>query len=148
MVRLNVGGSKFDTSESTIIGCEYFASMFQSGFGHSTDDDQRIFIDRDGDLFGVILASLRTGRRPSQAIVEAKRPELLVECEYYGIQWLSAKLCGVISPFDLRPEDRRLRSDETAARGDATSHILLNVHEVDMSPLPPDDLQIPLLMPT
>ncbi len=51
--------------------------MFQSGFGHSTDDDQRIFIDRDGDLFGVILASLRTGRRPSQAIVEAKRPELL-----------------------------------------------------------------------
>ena len=92
LIRLNVGGSKFDTGESTLIGCEYFASMFQSGFGHSTDDDQRIFIDRDGDLFGVILASLRTGRRPSQAIVEAKRPELLVECDYYGLAWLSAKL--------------------------------------------------------
>jgi len=85
LIQLNVGGRKFDASESTLIECKYFASMFHAGFGHNTDDDQRMCIDRDGDLFGILLASLRTGWRPSQSIVEAKRPELLVECDYYGI---------------------------------------------------------------
>eukprot|EP01062_Namystynia_karyoxenos_P030965 TRINITY_DN23015_c0_g1_i1.p1 TRINITY_DN23015_c0_g1~~TRINITY_DN23015_c0_g1_i1.p1 ORF type:complete len:479 (+),score=115.42 TRINITY_DN23015_c0_g1_i1:146-1582(+) len=62
-VKLNVGGTHFDTSLQTLLSQpdSMLAAMFSGRYQIQTDDQQRYFIDRDGKYFDIILNFLRDG---------------------------------------------------------------------------------------
>jgi len=66
LVRVNVGGTIFNTTEETLKKAPFFDSMLrhvQDGLlGVPLDERGHIFIDRPPELFGTILAFLRSGR--------------------------------------------------------------------------------------
>lgn len=62
VVKLNVGGRKFDTTEATL-GCRgdnFLTSLVTSQIPSIRDDSGRYFIDRSGNLFEIILEFLRS----------------------------------------------------------------------------------------
>ena len=85
-VKLNVGGSKFETTLSTLTRYpdSMLGAMFSGRHEVPPDDEGYVFIDRDGTHFGAILNFLRTGfvdqPRSEQAANELKR-----ELEYYQL---------------------------------------------------------------
>ena len=85
-VKLNVGGSKFETTLSTLTRYpdSMLGAMFSGRHELPPDDEGYVFIDRDGTHFGAILNFLRTGfvdqPRSEQAANELKR-----ELEYYQL---------------------------------------------------------------
>eukprot|EP01122_Echinamoeba_exundans_P006306 TRINITY_DN1742_c0_g1_i3.p1 TRINITY_DN1742_c0_g1~~TRINITY_DN1742_c0_g1_i3.p1 ORF type:complete len:393 (+),score=40.08 TRINITY_DN1742_c0_g1_i3:112-1290(+) len=84
IVRLNVGGTKFVTTEATLLSCgsSFFSSLL-SGFPSLKDEDGAYFIDRDGACFAPILSFLRTG----QLIVppHVPRDAVLREADFFSI---------------------------------------------------------------
>ena len=85
-VKLNVGGSTFETSLSTLqrYPDSMLGTMFsgRDGIVVPVDEQGFVFIDRSGAQFGVILDFLRTGkvRLPSEA---AAREEVVDEADFY-----------------------------------------------------------------
>ena len=85
-VKLNVGGSKFETTLSTLTRYpeSMLGAMFSGRHELPPDEEGRVFIDRDGTHFRVILNFLRTGcldvPHSDQAAKELKR-----ELEYYQL---------------------------------------------------------------
>ena len=73
MVSLNVGGRRFDTTKETLSRASYFLPYLeghlsilptkylhhhhplQGRLDHAADEDGRLFIDRDPDVFAVLL---------------------------------------------------------------------------------------------
>ena len=47
IVRLNVGGRAFHTTEDTLSLCSYFQPVLDGRLQHGTDEQGRLFIDRD-----------------------------------------------------------------------------------------------------
>ena len=64
MVSLNVGGKHFDSSPDTLIQAQYFEPYLRGRLQHSADPRGRLFVDRDPELFAVLLQFLR-GKDPS-----------------------------------------------------------------------------------
>ncbi|KAJ1621182.1 hypothetical protein T492DRAFT_1072548 [Pavlovales sp. CCMP2436] len=62
-VRLNVGGVRYETTRTTLtqFAGSYFSAMFGGLHPDAEDEDGRVFIDRDGDLFRHVLNYMRTG---------------------------------------------------------------------------------------
>lgn len=62
LVKLNVGGRKFETTGATLSsrGDNFLTSLVASQLPTLRDDDGRFFIDRSGALFEVLLEYLRT----------------------------------------------------------------------------------------
>ena len=108
IVHLNVGGTRFTTSRQTLVSSSlgghahsmggasslstsdsFFTALLSGRIGCLKDDSGAIFIDRDPDLFKVILNYLRT-RTLSLKDVDIK--QLLHEAEFYGIQPLVKQL--------------------------------------------------------
>ena len=148
-VRLNVGGRCFDTTRETLSSCPFFEHcLAERGCQMAEDEDGRIFLDRDGDLFRILLQAIRTGARPPQATVAEMREPLLAECDYFQMDWLAQKIRGEVCACDLRPVDRLLRSLEQDARSDPAGFgLLIDVFgDVDLTPLPREALAIPLLL--
>ena len=81
-LRLNIGGSKFETTVHTLTkhADTYFSAAF-SGRHVPLDSEGYYFIDRDSKHFGAILSFLRTGklRLPRD---EEDREELMVEVRH------------------------------------------------------------------
>ena len=63
LVKINIGGRKFDTTESTLNlrGPNFLSSLVTSQLPSLKDDEGRFFIDRSGTIFEVLLEFLRTG---------------------------------------------------------------------------------------
>ena len=77
MVSLNVGGKRFDTTKETLCRASYFRpysiyAYYQPNnyylihhhpvrgrLEHATDEDDRLFIDRDPEVFAVLLQFMR-----------------------------------------------------------------------------------------
>jgi hypothetical protein len=63
--KLNVGGVRFDTSRTTLTSVP--ESMLSTMFGARLDmlrrdpEDGSVFLDRDGERFGLVLDFLRDG---------------------------------------------------------------------------------------
>ena len=85
-VKLNVGGTKFETTLSTLTRCpdSMLGAMFSGRHEVPVDDEGYAFIDRDGTQFRTILNFLRTGRLDVPASAQAAN-ELLLELEYYQL---------------------------------------------------------------
>lgn len=145
-ITLNVGGTRFETTRSTLRGSSYFRAMFDANMYHF-DEQGQLFIDRDGDLFLHILRFLRSNLRPPQDIVEMHEEALLHECAYFGVLDLANKIRGETCPRDLRPTDRQVYENENMASANiiAREKILLNLFEQDLRTKAPQDLQLPLL---
>jgi hypothetical protein len=91
-VLLDVGGVFYTTSLTTLTSQpdSMLAGMFSGRFPLEKDENDRIFIDRSGALFGIILDWLRNGTLPSLQAQEKQR--LLKEADYYGLQQLIKEL--------------------------------------------------------
>jgi len=87
-MKLNVGGSLFQTTVATLTKCDsMLRAMFSGRMEVLKDPDGWILIDRSGKHFGTILNFLRDGMI---VLPDSKREvtELLAEARYYLIQEL------------------------------------------------------------
>ena len=85
-MKLNVGGSKFETTLSTLTRHpdSMLAVMFSGRHEVPRDDDGYVFIDRDGTHFRIILNFLRTGVLDVPKSQKAAN-ELTRELQYYQL---------------------------------------------------------------
>eukprot|EP01116_Phalansterium_solitarium_P022308 TRINITY_DN731_c0_g1_i1.p1 TRINITY_DN731_c0_g1~~TRINITY_DN731_c0_g1_i1.p1 ORF type:complete len:436 (+),score=64.06 TRINITY_DN731_c0_g1_i1:1156-2463(+) len=94
IVRLNVGGVHYMTTRSTLT--KYRESMlgalFSGDFAETTDEEGRVFIDRDGELFGFLLSFLRTGSWKLPAGQPFLESRVHGEAEYFGLPWPEPEL--------------------------------------------------------
>ena len=149
MIRLNVGGRHFDVAPETLSGAAFFEPLLSGRMPFALDENGRIFIDRSGKIFEHVLQFLRCCTRPPQGVLDACAEELLIESDFYGIDWLGHHIRGEISPYDLRAEDRALHRREEQARMDPKAferELLLDVFSADMIHRPRESLQLPLLL--
>ncbi|TGZ47686.1 hypothetical protein CRM22_011033 [Opisthorchis felineus] len=128
IVHLNVGGRKFSTSRNTLLwsGDSFFSVLLGGRIPSCKDEDGAYFIDRDPDLFAVILNYLRTRELNVSGIDPIT---LRNEAEFYGLDSLVKKLslceevftgnCGDLlfhgyypSPF-LRTEELKIDAENT-----------------------------------
>ncbi|CAB3249305.1 unnamed protein product [Arctia plantaginis] len=91
IVNLNVGGTRFSTSWQTLtwVPETFFTALLSGRIPTVRDETGAIFIDRDPNLFGLILNFLRTRDIDLNNVnIRALRHE----CDYFGITPLSRRL--------------------------------------------------------
>nr|BAC42077.1 unknown protein [Arabidopsis thaliana] len=126
-VKLNVGGEIFETNASTIqSSCpDSLLAALSTSTSHGSNP---VFIDRDPEIFAVILNLLRTGRLPANSSGVFSKQELLDEAMYYGVESLLrlAMLPPPLLGFDaslvstIVPAADGVPSALTATAGDAS----------------------------
>ncbi|CAD6199724.1 unnamed protein product [Caenorhabditis auriculariae] len=129
IVNLNVGGQRFATSSNTLswIPDTFFTSLLSGRLPTVRDEAGAIFIDRDPEIFRVILNYLRTKQVDLSAVNAA---QLKHEAQYFGLAPLVRRLtlceeldvssCGTVLfnalipcpdlPFGCIPQDKRTNS--------------------------------------
>lgn len=97
LVRLNVGGFRFETTRDTLCRTScYFARLLSEEWPVTTDEDGNIFIDRDGSVFDIVLNYLRHGQlQPAtrQALEKAR-----LEAQFYALDGLTSLLDEALNP--------------------------------------------------
>ncbi|CAG9565567.1 unnamed protein product [Danaus chrysippus] len=91
IVNLNIGGTRFSTSWHTLtwVPDTFFTALLSGRIPTVRDETGAIFIDRDPNLFGLILNFLRTRDIDLNNVnIRALRHE----CDYFGITPLSRRL--------------------------------------------------------
>ena len=116
---------------------------------HSADPRGRLFIDRDPELFSVLLQFLRAQTLPPQSYVKLHRAALLEECKFFQIPHLEDYICGHTSIYDLRLPDRQIKEHESDVRINMCEYksFLVNVFETCTKPREATELEVPLLKP-
>ena len=92
IISLNVGGSCFQTTATTLLwpGPDTFLAVLLSGRLPATRDaDGAYFIDRDPALFRIILSYLRTRH---VAVADPNVHSVRLEAEYFGLTELARRL--------------------------------------------------------
>ncbi|XP_054709521.1 BTB/POZ domain-containing protein KCTD3-like [Uloborus diversus] len=91
IVRLNVGGTRLSTSRQTLtwVPDSFFTSMLSGRISTLKDETGAIFIDRDPNLFSIILNYMRTKDIDLRGIDIST---LRHEAEFYGISPLVKRL--------------------------------------------------------
>ena len=83
---LNIGGSYFDVSLSTVKRIPYFMHLWSgSDWSICKDRNDRVFVDRDGPPFANILTYLRTGRPSLSRLSLDDLTRLEIEADYYAM---------------------------------------------------------------
>ncbi|XAR68843.1 hypothetical protein NMG60_11000226 [Bertholletia excelsa] len=127
-IKLSVGGKLFETTVSTLRSGgpdSLLAALSNRPIQASSSDP--VFIDRDPEIFAVLLALLRSNRLPSTAR-RFNKQELADEAAYYGIEarlksaMLPCPLAGIdASPVvTIRPASDGIVSTFTASDGDGS----------------------------
>ncbi|KAK9079644.1 hypothetical protein SSX86_001317 [Deinandra increscens subsp. villosa] len=99
VVTIDVGGQLFQTTKQTLTlagSNTLFSNLFNS-------QDQIPFIDRDPDLFSILLSLLRTGHLPSKS-KSFDIQDIISEAQFYGIHHLlvqSHSNPSQFEPFDI-----------------------------------------------
>ena len=116
---------------------------------HATDHRGRIFIDRNPELFGILLQFLRAQTLPTQCYIKANRQALTEECRFFQIFHLEHYLCGHTSTFDLRWEHRQIKEYEANVRTTG-EHVgfLVNVFKTCTQHRDANEIEVPLLKRT
>ncbi|GFQ07635.1 BTB/POZ domain-containing protein at3g09030 [Phtheirospermum japonicum] len=100
-IKLNVGGRLFETTVSTLRfgGPDSLLSALSNRPGHDP-----VFIDRDPEIFSILLSLLRSNRLPSTA-KRFSNQELIDEALYFGIE---SQLRSALAPTRLNGIDASL----------------------------------------
>ena len=116
-VRLNVGGTLFHTTVSTLTSPTAHSSMLSAMFGSShahfpleLDDKGAVFLDRDPQLFRHILNYLRDGQLPLSSLSAATKLGLLREARYFGMGGLMREVQAEVR--EMKKRERRELSQE------------------------------------
>ncbi|KAL6986627.1 Protein ENDOPLASMIC RETICULUM-ARRESTED PEN3 [Sarracenia purpurea var. burkii] len=127
-IKLNVGGKLFETTVSTLQsgGPDSLLAALSNRPAQNSQSEP-VFIDRDPEIFSVLLSLLRSNRLPSTARRFTKQ-ELADEASYYGIesQLKSAMLPCPLSGIDaslvttIRPASDPIVSSFTADDADGS----------------------------
>ena len=141
IVRLNVGGQRFQTSRQTLCRSSGFFACLLNFDGGDKDAEGNIFVDRFGKLFEILLECLRTSRRPPQKTIGLWKMQLLEECKYFAADDAAARIMGRTCDADLSPSCRLIAVDE--AEGNSR---LLDVFEASLERKDVADLQLPPLL--
>ena len=119
---------------------------------HAIDGEGRLFIDRDPDLFASLLQFMRAHTGPPQSYLKNHKEALLEECRFFGLHHMEDRLRGLTSDYDLRPEDRRLKVEETDMLNNTPEgwqkNFLLDVFAEDLTPIAATTVGVPLLRNT
>eukprot|EP00026_Physarum_polycephalum_P014347 Phypoly_transcript_14851.p1 GENE.Phypoly_transcript_14851~~Phypoly_transcript_14851.p1 ORF type:complete len:320 (+),score=47.93 Phypoly_transcript_14851:144-962(+) len=91
VITINVGGTIFTTSHTTLQHAEYFVAMFNGSFKAASMVNGNYFLDRDPRLFGIILSFLRSRNFPNLATRHEKK-EVMEEARFYGVEALATYL--------------------------------------------------------
>ena len=84
-ITVDVGGTKFITSVSTLISNSvYFESLLSDNWEESNNGDDEVFIDQDPEPFRVLLAYMREGFIKIGDINE----RVLAQAEFLGVERL------------------------------------------------------------
>lgn len=121
-IKLNVGGKLFVTTLSTVRAGGPDSLLATLSNCETDDPTGPVFIDRDPEIFSVLLSLLRTNRLPSTARRFSKQ-ELADEALYYGIEGIfkSAMSAPPLDGVDasivstIRPASEGVSSSFTAA---------------------------------
>ena len=107
IIRLNIGGIKFETSKSTLMKSHYFSGLLSGNFIDSKTNDGYYFIDRNGKIFEYLLNYMRCGYVliPNKYITIIK-----MESEFYGIKIDLTKYTELKSKPNLFISKEYLRS--------------------------------------
>jgi len=96
IIKLNIGGTLFETKPSTLLSVP--DTLFSQILTNRTNNSEEIFIDRNPQLFVYLLEYLRTGnlnvKRLKKKILYE---ECLEEAKYYGINQLSSSIKNKVS---------------------------------------------------
>ena len=114
IVELNVGGTHFETTLSTLLKGETVLSAMISGkLPVREDRDGKVFIDRDPKHFNRILNFLRDGDVPLPA-TQTELEELKREAEFYCIDSL-IRICESEScPSKKKEKMKMLKEEQTS----------------------------------
>jgi len=107
-IKVNVGGSSFTTSKSTLcMRGGYFEAMLGSG-QWKPDEDGEYFIDRNPALFSEVLEFLRTGKLLLENFSDVKLERLQDEFAYYQIEFpgVGKKEEDIILQWDTLQSDK------------------------------------------
>ena len=124
IIRLNVGGQIFDTTQETLLSARssFFARLLDTGEGPgheargaARDADGRLFLDRSPAGFQLVLEWLR-GSLDVGSLDKEKKESLLGEATYYDLPRLVSLLHGGYDPSALPSDDQQIRSDAMAIR--------------------------------
>ena len=87
IIKLNVGGIKYVTTQQTLCGYEsMLRGKFSGRFSMEPLDDGSHFLDRDGELFKYILKFLRNGKLSiPETWSKNDLHDLLMEAQYFAI---------------------------------------------------------------
>jgi len=87
IIKINVGGTKFSTTQSSLIQypSSMLAAMFSGRHNLVMDEEGSVFIDRDGSLFQHVLSFLRMGEDWEPPLDETLIRGLQKEFAYYGL---------------------------------------------------------------
>ncbi|KAK4478499.1 hypothetical protein RD792_013976 [Penstemon davidsonii] len=102
-IKLNVGGKLFETTVSTLRSGG--SDSLLSALSNRPANDP-VFIDRDPEIFSVLLSLLRSNRLPSTA-KRFSNQELIDEALYFGIE---SHLRSALAPIPLNGIDSTLLS--------------------------------------
>ena len=140
IIRVNVGGTVFATSRETLNQCGYFEPFLEGRFPHATDDNGALFLDRSPDLFKILLQFMRANTIPLPGELRSLKQDLLAECMFFQLPALADFLRGLISPHDMRPQDRALRDLERQGAIDT-----IDLYSVEVCERDPQDLEATIL---
>lgn len=155
IVKLNVGGKRFDVSRGTLLKIPWFEPIVSGRFASTVDENDNFFIDRSPILFGIILQAIRTGSRPGPTAIQQHAHDLVAESEYFCIDWLTESLRGKPSSNQLPGVIIMIRELETALRQlyegspsptPVLSDTIFDVHKIDIMPADSEGLDMPLLL--
>ncbi len=92
IVRLNVGGHRFETTRETLLSVpdSYFTALLSERIPSVKDGEGAYFIDRDGQFFAPLLTFLRTGELSLPPGVT--KADLMREAKFFLIDSLVHRL--------------------------------------------------------
>ena len=114
-VTLDVGGTIFHTTENTLTSSSsYFSRLFSGPWQDAAGDEPR-FLDRDADAFRVLLSCLRNRTVVLPEADPALCTRVLLEAEFFGVEWLLQQVKERVSDNTGADFDRRFPGGITEA---------------------------------
>ena len=97
VVKLDVGGRLFSTSEETLLD-KRSSPFFSKLFSERQDSESAIFLDRDPELFALLLKYLRNGSSLPTYLSPQSVHELIMEALFWNVNSLLNELLVFLKP--------------------------------------------------